>query len=261
MPKGTLKSRLDKVARLDPLTLPTRSGKSRNLESRVRLTVYVGLALAGYGSIAARRRGHCFQSNSRRRRPPAMRRARERSRIDCLDRCNSGAPNSDFSQPSPTNGSAGHRTASPNPPVVTLSTIMVSRSISSSADSSQASQPQTGNRSVLHRPNRTCSPGKSETHNRDRSGIRVDGTEPDGRTPRRSAVLRAHSPGPSFQRARLRTRPPAGRASWWRRSCSGAKRAASVTLLYASSGGPPGPHPNPLEQFSALRLRAGATSA
>ena len=59
-------------------------------------------------------------------------------------------------------GAKGRCTASRNPPAVTQLTNSVSRSISSSADSSHASQPQPGKGSMCHRPKRTWSPGKSE---------------------------------------------------------------------------------------------------
>ena len=58
---------------------------------------------------------------------------------------------------------------------------MVSRSISLSADSGHASQPHTGNNSVLHRPKRTWSPGKSENVTVIGAAVRVYGTELDGR--------------------------------------------------------------------------------
>ena len=81
---------------------------------------------------------------------------------DLPDRADSGARNSCSSQASLARGPLGHLMASRNPPAVTMSTNFVNRSISSAADSSQASHPQEGKGLVTHRPKRRKSPGKSE---------------------------------------------------------------------------------------------------
>ena len=86
--------------------------------------------------------------------------ARGRLMRDLWERLVSGERNSDSSQPSPAKGPLGHLMASRNPPAVTMSTNSVNRSISSGADSSQASQPQDGKGSVHQRPKRTKRPGK-----------------------------------------------------------------------------------------------------
>ena len=119
-------------------------------------------------SRASVRGRHGFQSKTNRRRPPDIRCAlRPSTRCPLeelpkpLEELPTGDQNSAFVQPCPREGINGRWTVSRNLPAVTASTMLLSRSISSSVDSAQASQPQTGKSSVCHRPKRTCRPGKA----------------------------------------------------------------------------------------------------
>ena len=141
--------------------------------------------------------------------------------------------------------SRGISTASRNLPAVTSSIMSVSRSISSSADSSQASQPQTGKGSMYHRPNRIRRPGNA-----------VNTTE---------TGAASGSFGVSLTSARARSRPlssfsskpnPSARStskSLSSRSmianiavCNGRNRSGLVTRPYAGSvrDASPVPYPN-----------------
>ena len=98
-----------------------------------------------------------------------------------------------------------------------------------------------GNSLVRHRPMRTWSPGKSENTTVIGAAAGSTGLSlTDGRAQVNFSSSSSSSPQPSSRSTSKSDSSLAIISS--AASCSGAKRPASVTRLYASSGGPSGPH-------------------
>ena len=131
--------------------------------------------------------------------------------------------------------------------------MLLSRSISSSVDSAQASQPQTGKSSVCHRPKRICRPGKVEnTTAMGAASVSMGLSLTDGRARTRTFSSSSSRPYPSV---RSTSKSSASRSTMSSMvECRGRKRSTFVKRPYASSGGPPGPQPRLSDNFQITSL-------